>query len=198
MVQKYLIVNVTKKQYVDPISFGEGSTLYEFCRGYTMKAVALLFSSEWSRDQVIIAGSYQWSEEDNLYKEAYETYDKLDLQQIDFLLSEIEAHSREFNVIINHTKKEYIHLDHGMDYDEDSLKIALAGLAHLLVHGYNDVLLGKMDTWAGSTVLLGTLLKLSTESWSVKNPILISNLKNYRNITKDMFNLVEVIFPDSF
>lgn len=102
MGQGYLIVNLDKKEYIDPQSFGNGVKLTEF--GYqagTMMALAALLSDgngegggdlhsncpligTWAGDRIVVAGDYgkegKFVPNDTLANTAAETFKDISMQ----------------------------------------------------------------------------------------------------------------------
>lgn len=89
MGQYFYVVNLTKKQYLDPHRFGDGAKLFEFgTGGGTMTGLSWLLSTgggsnwggTWAGDSIVIVGDYAKREYGGLYERCNEQF--LDISKL--------------------------------------------------------------------------------------------------------------------
>lgn len=127
MGQYYVIVNLDKKEMINPLNYGNGLKLTEwaFSNANTVKLFMSLMLTSWRGDRVYITGDYAAPGEDSngnagevwkrAYDEAIKDLNEKNLFECSYncenaLLTE-DITEKEYHYIYNHARKEYINLD---------------------------------------------------------------------------------------
>lgn len=114
MGQYYIVVNVDKKMYIEPMDLGNGVKLMEFSYGKTATVLALmnLLANEWYGDRVYVVGDY--AESDNPEEPCYKAIKSLE--------EELRLQNGENGTLYHYALANFTNVSALVDYEDHGLR----------------------------------------------------------------------------